>query len=80
MAFLLFVLAQNLLEAEGPWFSTFVWVSFPVAVICYCTSRFMSKRVHDNNVDHYRTIRMNLLPASCYRTIRSDTSLVPNRK
>ncbi|XP_078171283.1 protein POLLEN DEFECTIVE IN GUIDANCE 1-like isoform X2 [Carex rostrata] len=32
MAFLLFVLAQNLLEAEGPWFSTFVWNALEVYV------------------------------------------------
>lgn len=27
-AFMLFVLAQNLLEAEGPWFESFLTVSF----------------------------------------------------
>ncbi|XP_078169471.1 protein POLLEN DEFECTIVE IN GUIDANCE 1-like isoform X1 [Carex rostrata] len=32
MTFLLFVLAQNLLEAEGPWFSSFVWNALEVYV------------------------------------------------
>jgi len=31
-AFLLFVLAQNILEAEGPWFDSFLIVS---SVFCY---------------------------------------------
>lgn len=35
-AFLLFVLAQNILEAEGPWFESFLFVSLPEDFLLLC--------------------------------------------